>query len=116
MKIGEEYKAPGRRGHGGRRHAFVGGSDWAMMTSAFSIVRQEIDQGAFRLRGTVRSFCRTPRVDRGQGWSFDYLDERNKDPTLFVWTADADLILGKVRRFSERFSDSGHSSLNKETA
>ncbi len=33
----------------------------------------------------------------------DYLDERNKDPTPFVWTADADLILGKVRRLSELF-------------
>jgi len=46
----------------------------------------------------------------------DYLDERNKDPTPFVRTADADLILGKVRRLSERISDSGHSSLKKETA
>jgi len=45
----------------------------------------------------------------------DYLDERNKVPTPFVWTADADLILGKVRRLSERISDSGHSSLKKKT-
>jgi len=35
----------------------------------------------------------------------DYLDERNKDRTPFVWTADADLILGKVRRLSEHISD-----------
>jgi hypothetical protein len=28
----------------------------------------------------------------------DYLDQRNKDPKPFVWTADADLILGQGRR------------------
>lgn len=37
-----------------------------------------------------------------------YLDQRNKDPKPFVWTADADLILGKVERLSKRISDSGH--------
>ena len=38
----------------------------------------------------------------------DYLDQRNRDPKPFVWTADADLILGKVARLSKRFSNSGH--------
>jgi hypothetical protein len=28
------------------------------------------------------------------------LDQRNENPKPFVWTADADLILGKVQRFS----------------
>lgn len=37
----------------------------------------------------------------------DYLDQRNKDPKPFVWTAEADLILGKVERLSKRISDSG---------
>ena len=37
-----------------------------------------------------------------------YLDQRNRDPKPFVWTADADLILGKVGRLCERISDSGH--------
>ena len=37
-----------------------------------------------------------------------YLDQRNRDPKPFVWTADADLILGKVERLCERISDSGH--------
>ena len=37
-----------------------------------------------------------------------YLDQRNKDPKPFVWTADADMILGKVGRLCERISDSGH--------
>ncbi len=26
----------------------------------------------------------------------DYLDQRNENPKPFVWTADADMILGKV--------------------
>jgi len=38
----------------------------------------------------------------------DYLNQRNKDPKPFVWTADADLILGKIARLSKRISDSGH--------
>src|ERR1700761_4538203 len=38
----------------------------------------------------------------------DYLDQRNRDPKPFVWTAGADLILGKVSRLSRRISDSGH--------
>jgi transposase len=37
-----------------------------------------------------------------------YLDHRNCDPQPFVWTADADLILGKVQRLCERISNSGH--------
>src|SRR3954453_7412916 len=38
----------------------------------------------------------------------DYLDQRNENPKPFVWTADADLILGKVARLSKRISRSGH--------
>jgi hypothetical protein len=38
----------------------------------------------------------------------DYLDRRNRDPKPFIWTADADLILGKVERLCKRISDSGH--------
>jgi transposase len=38
----------------------------------------------------------------------DYLDQRNENPTPFVWTADADLILGKVERLCKRISRSGH--------
>jgi hypothetical protein len=37
-----------------------------------------------------------------------YLDQRNQNPKPFVWTADADLILGKVERLSKRISRSGH--------
>ncbi|MFL6417118.1 MAG: IS630 family transposase [Bryobacteraceae bacterium] len=38
----------------------------------------------------------------------DYLDRRNENPKPFLWTADADLILGKVARFSKRISHSAH--------
>jgi transposase len=38
----------------------------------------------------------------------DYLDARNKKPKPFVWTASADLILGKVERLSKRISNSVH--------
>jgi transposase len=38
----------------------------------------------------------------------DYLDQRNKNPKPFLWSADADLILGKVARLAKRISDSGH--------
>ena len=37
-----------------------------------------------------------------------YLEQRNRDPRPFVWTADADLILGKVERLCKRISNSGH--------
>ncbi len=37
-----------------------------------------------------------------------YLDRRNENPTPFIWTADADLILGKVGRLCKRISRSGH--------
>jgi hypothetical protein len=37
-----------------------------------------------------------------------YLDQRNQNPKPFVWKADADLILGKVERFCQRISNSGH--------
>jgi hypothetical protein len=38
----------------------------------------------------------------------NYLDRRNGNPKPFIWTADADLILGKVARLSKCISRSGH--------
>jgi len=38
----------------------------------------------------------------------EYLDCNNKNPKPFVWTANADLILGKIHRLCERISNSGH--------
>jgi len=37
-----------------------------------------------------------------------YLDRRNENPTPFVWTADADMILGKIERLSKLISRSEH--------
>jgi transposase len=37
-----------------------------------------------------------------------YLQRRNKNPKPFVWTADADMILGKVERLCKRISRSRH--------
>jgi transposase len=36
----------------------------------------------------------------------DYLDQRNRKPKPFVWTADADLILAKVKTICKRISNS----------
>ena len=36
----------------------------------------------------------------------DYIEENNRKPKPFVWTATADLILGKVPAFCERTSPS----------
>jgi transposase len=36
----------------------------------------------------------------------NYLQERNRAPKPFVWSADADLILGKIQRLCERINDS----------
>ena len=38
----------------------------------------------------------------------EYLTQNNENPKPFVWTADADLILGKIQRLCERTSNSGH--------
>jgi transposase len=38
----------------------------------------------------------------------EYLDHHNQNSKPFVWTADADSILGKVQRLCERISNSGH--------
>jgi transposase len=38
----------------------------------------------------------------------EYLNVYNQNPKPFVWTADADLILGRIQRLCERTSNSGH--------
>jgi transposase len=38
----------------------------------------------------------------------DYLNCTNENPKPFIWTADAELILGKIQRLCERISNSGH--------
>jgi transposase len=56
-----------------------------------------------RLRRGV--FTSVPQLERAIA---DYLAEHNRDPTPFAWTADADAILGRLKRVCERTSDSGH--------
>ena len=38
----------------------------------------------------------------------DESDENNRNPKPFVWTATADLILGKLEAFCSRINHSGH--------
>ena len=38
----------------------------------------------------------------------DYVTGNNANPKPFIWTASADLILGKVKSFCERINQSGH--------
>ncbi len=38
----------------------------------------------------------------------DYLKEHNENPKPFTWTADADLILSRVKNVCKRISNSGH--------
>ncbi|QDT14611.1 IS630 family transposase [Alienimonas californiensis] len=56
-----------------------------------------------RLRRGV--FKSVPALERAIN---DYVAQHNRDPKPFVWTADADLILDRVRRRCERTSNSGH--------
>jgi transposase len=61
----------------------------------------EISEKRIR-RGAFKS---VPALERAIA---DYLAEHNKDPRPFVWIADADSILDRIKRVCERISDSGH--------
>ncbi|QDT14157.1 hypothetical protein CA12_02250 [Alienimonas californiensis] len=56
-----------------------------------------------RLRRGV--FKSVPALERAIN---DYVAQHNRNAKPFVWTADADLILDRVRRKCERTSNSGH--------
>src|SRR5450755_2901448 len=49
------------------------------------------------------SFTNVPSLEKA---ILEYLDHYNENPKPFVWTADGDLILGKIHRLCERISDS----------
>lgn len=51
------------------------------------------------------SFTSVPNLEKA---IHDYLIHNNEHPKPFVWTADAELILGKLQRLCERISNSGH--------
>jgi transposase len=38
----------------------------------------------------------------------EYLEQNDREPRPFMWTADADMILGKVQRLCKRIYDSAH--------
>ena len=50
-------------------------------------------------------FTSVPQLERA---IHNYLAEHNENPKPFVWTADADAILERLKRVCERTSDSGH--------
>jgi transposase len=51
------------------------------------------------------SFSSVPSLEKAIR---EYLEHDNQKPKPFVWTADADLILGKIQRLCERISNSAH--------
>lgn len=74
------------------------GASWLNQVERFfaEITNKRIRRGAFRnvrqLEAAIRS----------------YLEEHNKNPKPFQWTASADLILDKVKHVCQRISNSGH--------
>ena len=60
------------------------------------ITEKRVRRGVFRSVAALESAIR------------DYLEHHNAAPKPFVWTADADLILNRVKKVCERTSDSGH--------
>jgi transposase len=53
------------------------------------------------------SFKSVPSLEKA---IIEYLEYNNEQPKPFVWTADADLILGKIQRLCERISNSPKTS------
>jgi transposase len=73
-------------------------SSWLNQVERFfgAITEKRIRRGAFR------------SVAAPERAILEYLEEHNKDPRPFVWTADADLILNRVKKVIKRISDSRH--------
>jgi len=59
------------------------------------------------------SFLSVPKLEKA---IHEYLEHNNENPKPFVWTADADLILGKIQRLCERISNSPKTSPAKKTS
>lgn len=74
------------------------GASWLNLVERFfaKITTERIRRGAFR---SVQHLEREIQA---------YLEQHNRDPKPFRWTASADLILEKVSRICERTSNSGH--------
>ena len=73
-------------------------SSWLNQVERFfaEITEKRIRRGVFRS---------VPALEQA---IHEYLDNHNHNPRPFVWTADADLILGRVKAICQRTSDSRH--------
>ena len=73
-------------------------ASWINQVERFfaEITNQRIRRGVFRSVAALRKAI------------MEYLEEHNKNPKPFVWTADADLILRRVAGVCKRTNQSGH--------
>jgi transposase len=81
-----------------RLHFTPTSSSWLNLVERFfaEITEKRIRRGAFRSVAALEAAIR------------EYLEHHNASPRPFVWTADADLILNRIKGVCERTSDSGH--------
>jgi transposase len=81
-----------------RLHFTPTSGSWLNLVERFfaEITEERIRRGAFR---SVRALEAAIR---------EYPEHHNASPRPFKWTADADLILNRVKKVCERISDSGH--------
>jgi transposase len=79
-------------------HFIPTSSSWLNQVERFfaEITEKRIRRGSFR---SVKDLEKAIK---------EYLDNHNKDPKPFVWTATADKILNRIVGVCERISDSGH--------
>jgi transposase len=79
-------------------HFIPTSSSWLNQVERFfaEITEKRIRRGSFR---SVKDLEKAIK---------EYLDNHNKDPKPFVWTATADKILKRIVGVCERISDSGH--------
>jgi transposase len=73
-------------------------SSWLNLVERFfaEITEKRIRRGVFRSVAALEAAIR------------EYLEDYNRNPRPFVWTADADTTLGKIKAICKRISDSGH--------
>ena len=73
-------------------------SSWLNQVERFfaEITEKRIRRGVFRSVAALEAAIR------------EYLEHHNASPKPFAWTADADLILDRVKKVCKRTSDSGH--------
>jgi transposase len=81
-----------------RLHFTPTSGSWLDLVEGFfaAITEKRIRRGVFRSVAALEAAIR------------EYLEHHNASPKPFVWTADADLILNRIKRVCERTSDSGH--------